>query len=61
MKEAVWFQEDAKQQSALGGVGRVPAPGGAPDEVSGSHFAIVIHQSSLEYVGLFDLHVLVIG
>ena len=61
MKEAVWFQEDSKQQGALGGVGRVPTLGGTPDEVPGSYFTIVIYQSSLEYVGLFDFHVLVIG
>ena len=61
MKEAVWFQEDAKQQGTLWGMGRVPTPGGAPDEISRSYFAIVLHQSSLEYVGLFDFDMLVIG
>src|SRR5215475_12911126 len=66
LKELVGHLEDREHEAALRAPSRVAAPRGAPDEITrryreASIGTFSVHQLALEYVGLLDLDVLMVG
>src|SRR5437763_13449127 len=66
LEELVRKLKHRQHHSALGRVSAVPTPGGAPDELTGtdreaSIRAFLVNEAALEYVGLLDLDMLMVG